>query len=66
MFSNLAAEQARSNHTNTYVAALLGISRQSYEHKKRNGTFKLHEINKLLELYNRDFEYLFAENKLAS
>lgn len=62
MFPNLEAEQARNNHTNVFVAEQLGITRQSYEHKKRNGTFKLSEINRLLSIYGNSFEYLFYSN----
>lgn len=35
MFKNLEAEQARKNMTNQKVADYLGISRPSYERKKR-------------------------------
>jgi len=59
MFPNLEAEQARSGHANIFVAGVLGISRQSYEHKKKNGSFKLMEIKKLLEMYSVEFTYLF-------
>lgn len=60
MFPNLEAEQARNGHTNEEVAKRLGISRQTYELKKKFGSFKLKEINGLLELYRADFVYLFA------
>ena len=60
MFPNLEAEQARSGHTNEYVARELSLLRQSYEHKKKTGGFKLIEINRILEIYNAKFEYLFA------
>ena len=60
MFPNLEAEQARNRHTNAYVAEMLGISRQAYEHKKKHGTFKRGEIVYLLRFYNETFEYLFA------
>ena len=49
------------SHTNEFVASKLGISRQSYEKKKKTGTFKLREITKLLTVYGTDFDYLFAE-----
>lgn len=66
MFPNLEAEQARNRHTNEEVAKRLGISRQAYEHKKKCGTFKLKEINTLIEIYGVDFSYLFALNAYAS
>ena len=39
MFRNLEAEQARKGYTNSDVANLLGISRVSYENKKKTGKF---------------------------
>ena len=61
MFPNLEAEQARNNHSNTFVAQKLSITRQSYEQKKRNGNFKLKEIETLMALYSTRFDYLFAK-----
>ena len=61
MFPNLEAEQARSGHTNAFVAEKLRISRQNYEHKKRkSGDFKLKEVETLLKMYNAEFGYLFS------
>ena len=37
MFRNLEAEQARLGLTNQDVATILGISRVSYENKKKSG-----------------------------
>ncbi|MFR4986758.1 MAG: hypothetical protein ACLUCH_05130 [Lachnospirales bacterium] len=62
MYPNLNAEQARFGHTNQYVASLLGLSRTSYEIKKENATFKIKECQKLCEVYNCKFEYLFDNN----
>jgi len=59
MFPNLNAEQARNKHTNDFVAKELCLSRRSYELKKKTGEFKLREVNKLLDLYKCDFNYLF-------
>ena len=39
LFRNLEAEQARKGYTNSDVANLLGISRVSYENKKKTGKF---------------------------
>lgn len=39
MFRNLEAEQARLGLTNQDVATILGISRVSYENKKKSGKF---------------------------
>ncbi|MEG2002886.1 MAG: hypothetical protein RR107_07320 [Clostridia bacterium] len=63
MFPNLEAEQARQRHSNSVVAEKLGITRQSFEHKKKSGTFKFAEIQKLLDLYESEFKYLFSSDK---
>ena len=59
MFRNLEAEQRRLDLTNGQVAEILGISRDTYEKKKKNGKFNRPEIVKLLTLFNCSFEYLF-------
>lgn len=60
MFRNLEAEQSRKGMTNQEVAGILGISRVSYERKKKNGKFNRAEIVILLTLFECDFWYLFA------
>jgi DNA-binding XRE family transcriptional regulator len=59
VFRNLEAEQRRHGLTNEQVAEILGISRDTYEKKKKNGKFNRPEIVKLLKLFNCSFEYLF-------
>jgi hypothetical protein len=59
VFKNLNAEQARRDMSNTKVADILGLSRISYENKKKTGKFTLPEIRALLELFGGTFEYLF-------
>lgn len=66
MFANLAAEQARHKMTNEIVAQKLGISRVSYESKKKSGRFTVAECWALCLIFRCDFEYLFAtEDKPA-
>ena len=60
MFPNLEAEQARKGMTNQMTAEAIGISRVSYESKKKTGKFHIYEINKLCKLFGCKFEYLFA------
>lgn len=60
MFRNLEAEQARNSLTNTDVAEKLGISRASYENKKKTGKFTTFEIKTLCKLFKCKFDYLFA------
>ena len=59
MFRNLDAEQARKHLNNTEVAEILGLSRVSYESKKKSGKFTTLEIKKLCEFFDCDFDYLF-------
>ena len=63
MFRNLEAEQARMGYTNTDVAKKLGISRVSYENKKKNGKFTTLEIKSLCKLFKCKFDYLFFTDK---
>lgn len=63
MFRNLEAEQARSGFTNQVMAEKLGISRVSYESKKKSGKFTTLEIKVLCKLFKCKFDYLFAEEE---
>ncbi len=60
MFANLEAEQSRKGMTNKQVADYLGMSRVSYENKKKTGKFYITEISKLCRLFACSYEYLFA------
>lgn len=62
MFRNLEAEQRRLGMTNSEVAEYLGVSRSTYESKKKNGMFSRPQIVKLLQLFKCDFDYLFEPN----
>lgn len=62
MFRNLDAEQARYGYTNQNMADKLGISRVSYENKKKSGKFTTAEIKVLCKLFKCTFDYLFAES----
>jgi DNA-binding XRE family transcriptional regulator len=59
VFRNLDAEQARFALTNQQVADKLGISRVSYENKKKTGKFTTLEIKELCKLFKSKFDYLF-------
>ena len=59
MFRNLEAEQARLDLTNQQVADKLGISRVSYENKKKTGKFTTLEIKQLCKIFKVKFDYLF-------
>jgi DNA-binding XRE family transcriptional regulator len=60
MFPNLEAEQRRKNLNNADMAKLLGVSRNSFETKKKTGKFWREEIIKLCGFFDKGFEYLFA------
>lgn len=59
MFRNLEAEQARIGFTNQQMAEKLGISRVSYESKKKTGKFTALEAKRLCRIFNVKFDYLF-------
>lgn len=61
MFRNLEAEQKRIGLTNAQMAERLGISRVTYEIKKKTGNFNRFQIVMLLTLFQCKFEYLFAD-----
>lgn len=60
MFPNLRAEQARMQLTNQMVADILGISRATYEYKKKTGHFNVDQSRQLCELFKCEFSYLFG------
>lgn len=60
MFRNLDAEQARYSYTNQQMADKLGISRVSYENKKKTGKFTALEAKKMCKIFKVKFDYLFA------
>lgn len=65
MFRNLEAEQRRAGMTNSDVAEILGVSRVTYENKKKDGKFNRREIVALLKLFGVTFEYLFEDSQPA-
>lgn len=63
VFRNLEAEQARFSLTNQQVADKLGISRVSYENKKKTGKFTALEAKKLCKIFKVKFDYLFQTDE---
>lgn len=59
IFPNLEAEQARVGITDSELALHLKISRITLLNKKRNGNFYLSEIISIMNLFNKDFSYIF-------
>lgn len=64
MFPNLQAEQKRLNLTNQQVADIIGMSRVTYESKKKSGRFTVFDCNKLCKLFHASFEYLFSTDMI--
>jgi len=65
VFPNIIGEQAIKKLTNQQVADYLGISRVTYEQKKRSGRFTPVQCKKLCDLYGKTFEYLFATDRAS-
>lgn len=63
MFRNLEAEQARNGMSNSEVAERLGISRVSYESKKKSGKFTAIQAKALCIMFKCGFEYLFQTDE---
>lgn len=63
LFRNLEAEQARFGLSNSDVAEKLGISRNSYESKKKTGKFTTFEIKTLCKMFKCKFDYLFQTDE---
>lgn len=63
MFRNLEAEQARLSYTNQEMSEKLGMSRVSYENKKKTGKFTALEAKKLCRIFKCKFDYLFQTNE---
>jgi DNA-binding XRE family transcriptional regulator len=61
-YPNLCAEQARKSMTDAEVAKILGVSNKSYNYKRHTGRFKAEECAILCNLFNTQFEYLFAKD----
>lgn len=61
MFRNLEAEQARNGLNNKEAADILGLSRVSYEKKKKLGSFTLTEAKKLAKRFGVSVDYLFED-----
>lgn len=61
MLPNLNAEQARLGLSNKDVADRLGITRTTYEQKKKSTRFVVSECVELCKLFQCNFDYLFSQ-----
>lgn len=60
MFRNLEAEQARKNKTDSEMADILHIRRETFNKKKKSHGFSFFEITMLCKFFDQPFDYLFA------
>ena len=60
------ANHKRKEESNSDVAKKLGISRNSYENKKKTGKFTTFEIKMLCKLFRCKFDYLFQTDEEVS
>jgi len=63
MFPNLELEQIRNGFSDEYIAEKLGISPPVYRSRKESGKFLLPEVETLVGMYDRKFEYLFQSDR---
>lgn len=66
-YPNLAAEISRSGKSHNFIAAYLGIHRNTFENKlyhRYNSKFTIDEVEKLFAMFpGTTYEYLFAKRK---
>ena len=60
MFPNLLGQKAVRHMSNDDMAAVIGVSRNSYESKVVSGKFTAVECKKFCTHFDKSFEYLFA------
>ena len=61
MFRNLEAEQARLGYTNTDVAKKLGISRVSYENKRKTENLQHWKLKVFVNYLNANLTIYFTQ-----
>lgn len=62
MFPNLLGQKAYHHMTDDDMAAVIGVSRNSYQQKIKSGRFTPEECKAFCTHFGKRFEYLFAEN----
>ena len=65
MFPNLLGQKSYHHMTDDDMAAVIGVSRNSYQQKIKSGRFTPDECKTFCAHFDKRFEYLFAENSEA-
>lgn len=60
MFPNLLGQKAFHKMSNNDMAAVIGVSRPTFENKLATGKFTVREINAYIRLFKKPYDYLFA------
>lgn len=63
MFPNLLGQKAFHRMTDDDMAAVIGISRNSYQQKIKSGRFTADECKAFCNYFGKRFEYLFASDE---
>lgn len=61
MFPNLLGQKAAHKLTDTDMANIIGVSRNSYRQKMRSGRFIVSECRAFCTYFAKDFAYLFSD-----
>ena len=62
MFPNLLGQKAYHRMTDEDMAAVIGVSRNSYLQKIKSGRFTPDECKAFCVFFGKRFDYLFADN----
>ena len=60
MFPNLLGQKAFHKMSNDDMAAVIGVSRPTFENKLATGKFTVREINAYIRLFKKPYDSLFA------
>lgn len=62
MYPNLLGQKAARGLTDGDMASIIGVSRTSYQSKRKSGRFTVKECQLYCRYFGKSFEYLFAPN----
>lgn len=62
MFPNLLGQKAYYKLTDTDMAKIIAVSRNTYQQKIRSGRFTPNECGAYCKYFDKSFDYLFAIN----
>lgn len=62
MYPNLLGQKAYHHLSDADMAAIIGVSRNSYQQKIRSGRFTPDECKAFCDRFEKPFSFLFASN----